>query len=202
MSQESLDQTINQQTENSITNTANPSNKEADFDITKFNAAYEEDAEARKKVAREKERKKLAALNKAPPKKKIYQLSIGEVLIGIKDTWFEIIDDLLQQKFSFDIFTKSNRLFFIGLTVSIIVLIIYLYELLTEDETEINANKVDKVKEVHHIYHLMQSPDGNTKNNKLPGISSMTATNFHSLPALVSAQKDSPIADSDGSLHI
>jgi hypothetical protein len=55
-------------------------------------------------------------------KKKIYEMSVGEILVGIKDTWFEILDDLLQQNFTLDIFTRGTRLFFIGLTLVLIII--------------------------------------------------------------------------------
>ena len=108
-------------------------------------------------------------MEKPEIKKKIYQLSVGEILIGIKDTWFEIIDDLLQQRFSLSIFTKGNRLFFIGLTIAIIVLIVYLYEILTEDE---EVKKETNIKEDHHIYHLVKEPENQSKD----GLSEMTKT--------------------------
>ena len=160
-----VDQIIkNRESEISLdVNNPNLTNKMTNFDVKKFNVDFDVDKALKEKLARERDKKKLATLEKVEVKKPIYQLSIGEILIGIKDVWFEIIDDLLQQRFSFDIFTKGNRLFFIGLTIAIIVLIIYLYELLTDDESdndiENKKNINTKVKEIHHVYHLVKSPD-------------------------------------------
>jgi hypothetical protein len=149
----------------------NETTKMTDFDVKKFNLDFDVDKALQKKIAREKEKKKLASLEKPEIKKKIYELSVGEILIGIKDTWFDILDDLLQYKFSLDIFIKGNRLFFIGLTIAIIVLIIYLYELLTNNDDENkDENKDDtnnKVKEIHHIYHVVKQNDENKNDNNI-----------------------------------
>jgi hypothetical protein len=164
-----IDQIIKQRDEDMklVDNNPNITNKLSDFDVKKFNIDFDVEKAMQEKTRRQKERARLASMEKPEIKKKIYQLSIGEILIGLKDTWFEILDDLLQQRFSLSIFTKGNRLFFIGLTITIIVLIVYLYELLTEDEVP----QLDtKVKEVHHIYHLVKADGQQGKE----GLSEMT----------------------------
>lgn len=135
----------------------NISTKMSEFDVRKFNIDFDVEKALQQKLQKEKEKKKLAELNKEPPKKKIYQLSVGEILIGIKDSWFDILDDILQGKIGISLFTKNNRLFFIGLTICIIVLVVYLYDVLTEDEVSETAMGSGNVKEVHHIYHVVKS---------------------------------------------
>lgn len=55
-----------------------------------------------------------------------YKLSIYDILIGIVDTWFDILADIITFNLN-DIITKNNRLFYIGITLVIFGLILYLY---------------------------------------------------------------------------
>ena len=61
---------------------------------------------------------------------------MGEIIIGIKDTWFGILDDLLLQRFTFDTFTKDSRLFFIGITLVIFGIVFYVYGYLVDENEE------------------------------------------------------------------
>jgi hypothetical protein len=58
------------------------------------------------------------------PQKRINELTILEILSGIKQTWFGITNDLLQSHINLDTFTKENRLFYLGLTLIIFILIV------------------------------------------------------------------------------
>lgn len=133
----------------------------SNFDINKFNAEFERRKEEQTAKYRILDEARLAKLNVAPPPKKIYELSVGEIIIGVKDTWFNLLDDLLQKRFTLDTFTKNNRLFFIGLTVIVIVIIIYLYDMLTTDEPPKN-----NIKEIHHIYHLASDKEESLDSEK------------------------------------
>lgn len=103
------------------------------FDLVEFNKKFEAQKEAVKQQNLEINQQKLMELNEQEALKKPYELTFAEMLIGIKDTWFEIIDDLLQQKFYMETFTKNNRLFYIGLTFIIIVILVYLYDIILGD---------------------------------------------------------------------
>lgn len=153
-------------------NNSNLTNKLSNFNVKKFNIDFDVEKALKEKQRKQNEKTKLEKLEKPEPKKKVFELSIGEILIGIKDVWFEILDDLLQQRFNLSIFTKNNRIFFIGLTITIVVIMIYLYELLTQNDNENNNNSINlnnPIKEVHHIYHLVK-PNGEVVENttKLP----------------------------------
>jgi hypothetical protein len=126
-------------------------NKDDKFDVNEFNKVFEETKEKRKQKIKQMEEDRIYELNKAQTTKQIYQLSLSEILIGIKDTWFELIDDILQKNVSFTTFTKNNRLFFIGLTIIIIILFVYLIDsLVGSDKESDNKNKI----EIHHIYKM------------------------------------------------
>lgn len=82
-------------------------------------------------------------------------MSVGDILVGIKDTWFGILDDVLAFRFSYDIFLKYNRLFFIGLTLIIIALLILLYNFVTnKSDDDTNDEKNRNIIEIHHIYKM------------------------------------------------
>ena len=56
-------------------------------------------------------------------KKNIYNLTLEEIIIGLRNTWFDIIQDLIHFNMSMETFTKDNRMFFIGLSVVIFALL-------------------------------------------------------------------------------
>jgi hypothetical protein len=120
---------------------------DTNFDIMQFNQVFEEAKQEQNKVSRERESERLARLNREVPRKPLNELSTGEILIGVKDAWFGIIDDLLQAKFTMSTLTKENRIFFIGLTLIIIVIIMYLYNLFVEP-----VHPMPKNIEIHNIY--------------------------------------------------
>lgn len=122
------------------------------FDTQNFNASFERAKEARKKKEAIQMQIKLDELNKPPPLKMVHEYSIGEIVIGIKDTWFELLDDMLQYEISLELFTKKNRLYFIGMTILIIVGFLFIFNLLfgeekkkTPDEKMITVNHVHKI---------------------------------------------------------
>lgn len=59
--------------------------------------------------------------------KSLYNLSILEIALGIKNTWFDILDDILFTKnIKLIFFTKNNRLFFIGISIIFMSIILYI----------------------------------------------------------------------------
>lgn len=120
------------------------------FDIHEFNKNFDKYRDSLKQEQSLKEAQRLAELNKAPPPKKFYEFNTIELLIGIKDTWFDILDDILSLRFNIDILTKNNRAFFIGLTILIICLGLYIFNMFYDDD-ELLEHK--NITEIHHIYH-------------------------------------------------
>lgn len=125
-----------------------------EFDIDRFNRYYEQYRERRKKEMYKRMKDRLDILNKVPPIIPIYDYSVGQILIGMKDSVFGVIDDLLKWEFvakstisyeegdvdtkveideinvSTNILTKDNRMFYLGLLFVIISLILYLIMIL------------------------------------------------------------------------
>lgn len=97
---------------------------------------------------------KLNELNKKDNYTKIYDLSILEIFVNIKDTWFEILDDILSTKITLKIFTKENRLFYIGITIFIIACALYLYNALTCNTDNINTHMKSPNMNITKVYHL------------------------------------------------
>lgn len=119
------------------------------FDIDRFNRDFDQYKTKRKEEMKEKVQQKLDELNKPPEEIPAYNLSVGQIMINIKDTLFGIIDDLLRFDFTWDVVLKKNRLFYLGLAVIIIAAIIYLYFFFKSDET-INTNPTT----VTHIHEI------------------------------------------------
>ena len=105
--------------------------------------------------------KRLAEMNIKSKPKNITDMSVYEILIGIKDTIFGIGDDIMRGDISIKIITKNNRLFFIGLTMIVFAMLLYLYEIIMDDDIEVNK----KIVEVRHVYVGGDGTNNNNNNN-------------------------------------
>ena len=97
------------------------------FDAMQFNKDFEAVKAETKQINDEKINKRLNDLNYQDKVIKIKDLSMTNIFIGIKDSWFELLDELLDHNFSITTFTKNNRLFYLGITIFIIASLLYLY---------------------------------------------------------------------------
>jgi len=97
------------------------------FDIDKFNRDFDQYKDQRKKEMEETLQGKLDELNKPKEQIPAYNLSMGQIVINIKDTLFNILDDMLHFNFTWDIILKENRLFYLGLTFIFIACVVYFY---------------------------------------------------------------------------
>jgi hypothetical protein len=95
-----------------------------DFDINKFNAVFEKEIENTNKKTKEEEEKRLKELNKVKEEKDIYNMSVGEILINLKDELFDIIYDIITLRI-FTTYNKPNRFFYIGLALMLYAIIMY-----------------------------------------------------------------------------
>ena len=131
-------------------------NRKNDFDLQKFNVQFEAEKERKRKEQEMRMEGKLDELNQQPDGKKLVDYSVGELMISIKDTWFELLDDMLQYQITPATFMKGDRIFFIGLTIFIATVIVYLYAVLFEDSEGSNITKLE-VKHIHE--YLNQFPN-------------------------------------------
>tara|TARA_B110000908_G_C10164162_1_gene407511 strand:- start:105 stop:623 length:519 start_codon:yes stop_codon:yes gene_type:complete len=104
-----------------------------DFDLGKFNIVYDNN----KKIVKEHQRlKDLEKLNELSQKKKhisLYDQNIYQILVNTKDTWFNLLDDLLDRQYQPSTFYKDNRLFYIGITIMFFSIVLYLYAVIVDD---------------------------------------------------------------------
>jgi hypothetical protein len=107
---------------------ANDPNKR--FDLGKFNKVFDVNREISKSNQRVKDIQKLNELSKVDTTVSLYDLNISQILINTKNTWFNVLDDLLDRRFNLETFSKENRLFYIGLTILVITVILYLYTMI------------------------------------------------------------------------
>lgn len=137
-----------------------------EFDITKFNKAFEENIERTKiqnKIAESQRLGTLQRMEDTIQEEKPYNMSVSQILIGIKDTWFYLFDDLLHSQYYVETFTKDNRLFYIGLTIIILVVLVYLFNLIFfSDNISPNANSsTQPVTVIYHVYDKNLIPINN-----------------------------------------
>ena len=87
-------------------------------------------------------------------RKPFYKLNLLEMVIELKNTWFAILDELLAGNFSMSILIKNNRLFYVGLTILIISIILYIYDYAIDNNDPLKnlLNGGSGVVEIRHIY--------------------------------------------------
>ena len=135
------------------------------FDINKFNNSFETTKEQKKLINKEHDNELLQKLNNNVDNKPLYKNTMSEIIIGIKNSWFYLLDDLIEQKFSIDTFTKDNRLFYIGITLIIIAIILYFYNVFTTDDDDIATSKNDS--KIIEKYYFIQNDAKGMKTDKI-----------------------------------
>ena len=125
-----------------------PKNDDGKFDIDKFNRQFGQYKIKRKDEMEERIQQKLDELNRPVEETPPYKLSIGTIAINTKDSIFNVIDDLLSFNFSWSIITKEHRLFYLGVFLITIALIIYLYRFFMDDVVDNESGKIIHVHEI------------------------------------------------------
>jgi len=122
-------------------------------DIDNFDRNYEQYILKRKKNMKQKMALRLAELNNDNPiDTPIYSKNIASIIIDTKDALFDLLDDLLQHKFTIDTFTKNNRMFYIGLILILIALFIYIYNIIIGDHLPYkDANNSININHIHYL---------------------------------------------------
>lgn len=110
---------------------------DGNFDIDRFNRDFDQYKTMRKKEMAELMQKKLDSLNTPQPETPPYALSIGQVMINMKDTVFNTLDDIINFNFTKQAFLSDHRLFYLGLFFIIIALLIYFYFIFQTIDTEL-----------------------------------------------------------------
>lgn len=98
------------------------------FDLGEFNKSFVSTAKEQKRLRKIKEEEELARLNnEIPPMKTIKDQTVGEIIINTKNTWFDLVDNLLNSNYNINLF-ENNRLFYIGLTILFVAIIMFLFD--------------------------------------------------------------------------
>jgi len=90
-----------------------------------------------------------------PKFKPFYSLNLLEMVIELKNTWFGILDDILAGNFTLDVIIKDNRLFYVGFTILIIAIILYIYDYAIDSKDPLQnllSGGSNGVVEIRHIY--------------------------------------------------
>ena len=95
------------------------------MDITnaEFNDIFMEEIQKEKKQRKVNEELRLKKLDEKY-KYKLTELNLYDLFIGIKETWINLIYDVIYNGLYLGTLTKENRLFFIGLTLLLIIIVI------------------------------------------------------------------------------
>jgi len=112
------------------------------FNLAVFNKAFEEATNQRLENNRILEEQILEELNKEKKDYNPFNKTVGNNIFSLKDIIFEILDDLLQFKFNLDIITKERRLFYLGLLLILIVIIVSLINQFKNDTIDENSSDI------------------------------------------------------------
>jgi hypothetical protein len=142
----------------------------------KFNRAFEEKIINKPRL--QCMNNKLEQMGGIENTKNITDMTVTEILIGLKDTWFGVMDDMIKLKLNKSSFTRNNGLFFIGLTLVVIVMIMFLYEYISSDDntntTNTNTNK-NNVVEIRHLYQIdNQDPNAKILSDVIKGLPALS----------------------------
>jgi len=104
------------------------------FNLQEFNSMFAENKIKDKEIEKKIEAEKIAALNHVETKS-ILDMSMLEILTGVKDTWIEIIVDCVNFKFNYKNLLYDGKLFYIGVSIVIIFMIVYISDNLFYEQT-------------------------------------------------------------------
>ncbi|ARF11769.1 hypothetical protein Klosneuvirus_2_205 [Klosneuvirus KNV1] len=110
--------------------------------LDKFNRQFEQYKTQRKDIMGAEIQKKIDLLNTPPQDIPAYDLSIGQIMINIKDSMFNITDDILRFDVTSNTFLKENRLFYTGLFFVIMACLLYLYLYFIDSESSNKGSTV------------------------------------------------------------
>ena len=92
----------------------------------KFNQVFESTIEMQKYINQQNEQNRLVLISQETTKelinKQILKYTIDDYASGFETNMSGMIDDLVNSELNVSIFTKDNRIFFIGITILIIAI--------------------------------------------------------------------------------
>jgi len=107
------------------------------IDLVRYNNEFEKNKNLEYIKHKEKEANLLQKLSYETEDKKIMNdLTIKTLLENTKKTWFDIMDDIIDGNYSLKIFIDNDRMFYVGITLVCIVIVIYICITLIEDDDD------------------------------------------------------------------
>lgn len=126
------------------------------FDVNKFNIDFQEATKKLQEEEKIKETQKLQQLNKIEYVKKISDMTFREMLITWKESLLGFLNDLLHLRINKDLFTHEYRLFFLGITLLLSVILFYgIHRLFIKSKINDRNNKI--INEYHIFSHLTEA---------------------------------------------
>jgi hypothetical protein len=98
--------------------------------VDKFNREFEQYIDKRKVYRDEEQKKMLEELNKPKPVIPLYDLPMGQIMINAKDSVLNTLDDVINGSFDRNTFIKENRLFYLGIVLLFISILVYFYNMI------------------------------------------------------------------------
>jgi hypothetical protein len=108
--------------------------QESRFNVKQFNKQFETQKDNNKEIREQEEKEKLDKLNETIATKPLLLNNVQDVLLGIKNSWFNVLDALLYQKFTGSTLFKNNEMFYIGITFVMIGLILFIFDFLSDEK--------------------------------------------------------------------
>jgi hypothetical protein len=144
-------------------------NQEQEIFLQKFNKKFEQEQEQIKMKIVKMEKEKLRKMNKKLKIKNIHDLTLGEILINTKNTYLDILTELL----SFDykdgisiIFTKEDRIFYIGVSLLILSFFIYILSFIFDTSNNNDNTNVKSDSDKINIYFNSSNTEPNEQITK------------------------------------
>lgn len=97
------------------------------FDLVEFNKQFEVSLAESDQKRIQSENKILEKLNTIPPPPSIYEQSVLDIVVGIKDSLFGILDDILRLEYHPTVLLRDRRLFYFGVLILLIALCFIIY---------------------------------------------------------------------------
>jgi hypothetical protein len=116
------------------------------LDIDHYNRVFTQYSDIRKEDMKKELEKKLEDLNKPPPVTLIYDLPIGQIVINTKDAMFDILDDIINLRFTYDTVLKNDRLFYLGIVLIMIGCLLFLYAIFGSSDNDKKFSYASNIK--------------------------------------------------------
>lgn len=116
------------------------------LDIDHYNDNFNQYSENRQEEMKKVMAEKLEELNKPKPVELIYDLSVGEIAVNTKDAMYNIIDDVVNLRFTGDLITRDHRMFYLGIVLIIIACLLFFYMIFGSGDGEKHIKYESSVK--------------------------------------------------------